>query len=82
MRKRIYQNTHQSTPGLRGTSGTIDGVKAGFRNNTDGFATRTQMTRNFQTPESCPNPPTPELTLPSFLFKGRSSSLDRRASLF
>jgi hypothetical protein len=44
----MYQNTHQSTPGLYTASvGTIDGKLAAFPNNADGFAGRFYVTRNF-----------------------------------
>ena len=48
----MYQNTHQSTPGLWTTPagktvGTVDGVVSSFKNNTDGVAGRVYITRNF-----------------------------------
>lgn len=45
----LYQNTHQSTPGLYTVKpvGTIDGVAAAFPNNTSGVAGRFYITRNF-----------------------------------
>ncbi|MGO8798580.1 MAG: porin [Roseiarcus sp.] len=45
----LYQNTHQSTPGLYTTApvGTINGVAAAFPNNTSGVAGRFYITRNF-----------------------------------
>jgi Porin subfamily len=43
----LYENTHQSTPGAWGNTGTIDGVKAAFKNNASGIETRFQVTRNF-----------------------------------
>jgi Porin subfamily len=48
----MYQNTHQSTPGLWTTPagktvGTIDGVISSFKNNTDGVAGRVYITRAF-----------------------------------
>jgi hypothetical protein len=48
----MYQNTHQSTPGLWTTPagktvGTVDGVISSFKNNTDGVAGRVYITRNF-----------------------------------
>jgi hypothetical protein len=44
----MYQNTHQSTPGLYTAAvGTIDGKPASFPNAADGFAGRLYLTRNF-----------------------------------
>ena len=52
----LYQNTHQSTPGIwYNTAGALTGTKTapngtmtvGFPNNTDGFAGRFYITRNF-----------------------------------
>ncbi|WP_210254975.1 porin [Methylocapsa sp. S129] len=44
----LYENTHQSTPSLyTPTVGTIDGKLSPFPNNTDGFAGRFYITRNF-----------------------------------
>ena len=45
----LYQNTHQSTPGLYATApvGTIDGVAAAFPSNSSGVAGRFYITRNF-----------------------------------
>jgi len=48
----MYQNTHQSTPGLWTTPagktvGAVDGVISSFKNNTDGVAGRVYITRNF-----------------------------------
>jgi hypothetical protein len=45
----MYQNTHQSTPGLYTVKpvGTINGVAAAFPGNTDGVAGRFYITRNF-----------------------------------
>ncbi len=45
----LYQNTHQSTPGLYATApvGTINGVAAAFPSNTSGVAGRFYITRNF-----------------------------------
>jgi Porin subfamily len=48
----MYQNTHQSTPGLwtspaGKTVGTINGVIAPFKSNEDGVAGRVYITRNF-----------------------------------
>ena len=48
----MYQNTHQSAPGLWTTPagktvGTINGVVSAFKDNTDGVAGRVYITRNF-----------------------------------
>ncbi len=44
----MYQNTHQSTPGLyTPAAGTINGVVAAFPSNTSGVAGRFYITRNF-----------------------------------
>jgi hypothetical protein len=44
----LYQNTHQSTPGLyTPKTGTIDGKLAAFPATSDGFAGRFEVTRSF-----------------------------------
>jgi hypothetical protein len=43
----VYQTTHQSTPGLYGTTGTVNGVVAPFKSGSSGFDGRLQITRNF-----------------------------------
>jgi hypothetical protein len=43
----LYQNTHQSTPGLWGTTGTVNGVVSAFPSNSSGVAGRFYITRNF-----------------------------------
>jgi hypothetical protein len=48
----LYQNTHESTPGNWGpvgsaSVGTVNGIPSAFHNNTDGFAGRFEVTRNF-----------------------------------
>jgi hypothetical protein len=43
----MYQNTHQSTPGNWGTTGTVNGIPTAFKANEDGFAGRFYITRNF-----------------------------------
>jgi hypothetical protein len=48
----LYQSTHQSTPGnwvtpAGVTVGTVDGVVSAFRSNSNGFAGRFEITRNW-----------------------------------
>jgi hypothetical protein len=43
----LYQNTHQSTPGLFAKMGTINNVVSAFPNTADGVAGRFKVTRSF-----------------------------------
>ena len=43
----LYQNTQQSAPNLYAAAGTIDGKLAPYPTETDGFAGRFYITRNF-----------------------------------